>query len=116
MARSKEPVPPSSIASQIAARTAIETMSVQLSGRRRRIKFMQQSTAKHAPRCRSLELRSHPNANRTRTSGNDQRAGAPATGGEPAEIVALVEDVGRENLEVVAWPVETGEQVNQGRC
>ena len=69
---------------------------------------MTTSTMGSAARCNAprfvLELRAEPQTDRTRPAGHDVDVGADAARDEPRQLVALVEDVRREKLEVVIAP------------
>ena len=59
------------------------------------------------------ELRAQPQADRARTSRYDVHVRADAARKTAGAFVALVEEVGREQLHAVPAPVEPGEQVDE---
>ena len=59
----------------------------------------------------SLEFGPQPQADRPWPPGNNLGPGANAAHDQPRQLVALVEDVGCEQLDIVILPVEAGEQI-----
>lgn len=59
-----------------------------------------------------LELGPEPHADGPRPPGNDVDPVARTAGGDARKLVAFVEDVGREQLEIVAPPIITDEEVD----
>src|SRR5687768_9725035 len=112
MSRSTAPAPNNSMASHSGA-----SIPARRTGRAgRRLDVIRRPTLLTSKALPLLEAGAEPQSDGPRPSGHDAHLRAAAACREPDKVVALVEQVRREELGGVVAPTVTEKRIDQGRC